>query len=104
MANELNIRLDPTYQNGLSLTGKVRSVGGSQVGGDVTMTEPQAGYYTGDLSFTGFADGEYGVEFLDDATGRLVGEGTLTIKDEAQVIRLSATEIADAVWAKTLPS
>ena len=106
MANELNLRLDPVLQAGLDVTARVRQRDGSQVGSDVTLSEPQTAYYTGDFNTSSMVDGEYPVEFIDDNSGRLLGTGVLNVKGGAEYNLPdipNATENADAVWSKTLP-
>ena len=97
MANELNIRLDPVDETGLSVSAIVRYPGGTQLGSTVAMTEPLAGYYTGTFSLAAVADGAYSVEFLDDDDGALLGEGVLEVKDndEISLYRLNDLSSAD---------
>lgn len=83
MANELNIALG-TDNTGLTLTGRVRGAGGSQVGSDSSMTETGVtGFYYGDFSLGVVADGVYSVEFLDGG-GILIGDGSLLVKDNSE--------------------
>lgn len=95
----LKIVLDAINQTGLTVTAKVRDDAGAQVGSNVSTTEPSAGFYTGNF-VTVAADGEYSVEFVD-ASGSLLGEGPLYIRDNAEVTQ---ENLADFVWSKTLPS
>ena len=83
MANELNIPLDPVEDAGLTITAKVRQPGGAQVGSDVAMTEPVAGFYTGNFSLAAVPNGLYSVEFIN-AVGRLVGRGSLAVAGNAE--------------------
>lgn len=86
MANELNIVLDSVSQTGLTVISKVRAAGGTQQGGNVTMTEPSNGVYTGNYSTTGLSDGVYSVEFINNSDSSLLGTGQLMVKSETELV------------------
>lgn len=67
MANELIYSGNPTGDTGLTITGEVYDVTGTQVGSDVTMTEVGSlAFYRGDMPTAGA--GKYYVRFFDTGT------------------------------------
>jgi len=98
MANEIN---NFSLDAGLNVTAKVFAQGGAQEGSDVTMSEVGSGNYTGDFSLVGVSNGVYGVVFYDDDSGAKIGEGELSVKDNAEVNHVTlATDgiTAQEVW------
>ena len=84
MANELNAPLGIS-NTGLTVLGRVRASGGVQEGSDATMTETGiTGFYSGSFALGAVSDGEYSVEFIDTASGNLVGAGELSVKNNAE--------------------
>lgn len=96
MANELNFRLDPIDDIGLTVTARVRLSGGAQQGSDVSLTESPSGFYSGDFPLTGVPDGQYIVEAVDDTSGKLLSYGILKIRDEVEVLEDINDRITDA--------
>jgi len=87
MSNELNLLLD----TGLTLTGKVYNVAGTQQGTNVSMTEVATSQYSGTFDVSTLADGNFPVHFYNGAV--LVGTGELKIKDGAEIIPSTQTSV-----------
>ena len=100
MANELYLSGDPSTETGLTITAKVYTLLGVQVGSDVTCTEVGTlGYYLGDMPSAGA--GDYLVRFFSGATFKgeevISWDGTerITLETLAGQIDAVLSDIAD---------
>lgn len=93
MANELNIQLNPFYNEeiGLTLLAKVYNLAGTQQGTDTVTTEPRPAFYTANYDLSTLANGKYSVVF-ETATA-FYGWGVLFVDGGAEVTVLSQVTV-----------
>lgn len=96
----LGIQLNPLTKAGLTVIAKVKNQDGSQIGADVALTETSAAYYFSAYDESTFADGTFGVSFIDTFDGSLVGTGQFNVKDG---VENTLDKVSRNVWSEVLP-